>query len=204
VTDCLEPGTILFSYTDGLVERRDEPLDRRLAVLLDEIATSAALPLRRLPEAIAAALLADGARPDDVAILAAQLTSSAELNLRLPAEPRSLAVVRRALAGFLGRAEATGDEIFELQVACGEACANVVEHAYGTRPGFIRVHGARTESGVTISVRDTGRWKDADPERGASGGHGLPLMRAFADELDIRAQQPSGTDVVIVRRLGSG
>lgn len=200
-SDSFDPGTILFAYTDGLVERRDELLDERLGLLRQEVAGAAARPLRRLPDEIAAALLGDGSRTDDVAILAVQLASSADLRLRLPAEPASLAVVRRALAGFLTRAGASAGEVFELQVACGEACANVVEHAYGTRPGLIRLHGSIAGDTVTIGIRDTGAWRGEDRSRWQGRGHGLRLIRAFVDDVELRAQKPSGTEVVLLRRL---
>lgn len=200
-TDSLEPGALLFAYTDGLVERRDAQIDERLDTLCLALARAGETPLRRLPEEIAAALL-DGHRLDDVAILAAQLATSTELHLRVPAEPASLAVVRRALRSFLERAGAAADEAFELQVACGEACANVVEHAYGTRTGLIRVHAAIVEDAVRISVRDTGSWRQSRT-RTDRGGHGLPLIRAFAHDVEVRHREPTGTDVVLVRRLAA-
>jgi len=202
-TGSLGPGSTLLLYTDGLVERRDETLDERLELLLREVAGAGAVSLRRLPETIAAALLADGPQTDDAALLAVRLASSDELRLRLPAEPASLAVVRRALAGFLARAGASAEEIFDVQVACGEACANIVEHAYGRQPGLMRLHGSATEGTVIVSIRDTGRWKDQARARDSGRGNGLRLMRAFADEVEVRGQEPSGTEVVIVRELGT-
>ena len=63
----LEPGATLVLYTDGLVERRDVPLDRRLDWLLDLLAGRQDLD----PEALCDHLVAqlDGAVDDDVALL---------------------------------------------------------------------------------------------------------------------------------------
>lgn len=66
-------------------------------------------------------------------------------------------------------------------------------HAYGTRDGIVRISGARTEDGVEITVRDTGRWRGRAP--GHDRGRGLPLMRALADHVDIEQLEPSGTQV---------
>ena len=68
----LEPGSRLVLYTDGLVERRDQPLDAGLEQL---VATLAALDPRLKPddwcEAIVRTMAPDGS--DDVAVLVAHL-----------------------------------------------------------------------------------------------------------------------------------
>jgi anti-sigma regulatory factor (Ser/Thr protein kinase) len=133
-----------------------------------------------------------------------QLTARADdLRLRLPAEPSSLPVVRGALEGYTRRAGASDDEILDLKVACSEACANVIEHAYGTRSGTIRVNVAARDGGVAISVADTGRWRREHPGGARRGGHGLKLMEALTDELEITAREPSGTEVRMFRRIRS-
>jgi anti-sigma regulatory factor (Ser/Thr protein kinase) len=201
-TDSLEPGGVLFAYTDGLVERRDEHLDVRLDLLAHETTAALALPLRRLPEVIQSKLLGDdAARLDDAAMIALQIASADELHLRLPAEPASLVVVRRALDGFLVRAGATPEEVFDLKVACGEACANVIQHAYGSGGGLIRINAANTERGLALGVRDTGNWGSRARRDDETGGHGLTLMRGLVDHLDV-ARDATGTEVTLVRRLG--
>jgi PAS domain S-box-containing protein len=201
-TDTLDPGALLLAYTDGLVERRDEPLDSRLGLLARCLAGSVATPVRQLPDVITAALLDENApRRDDVAIIAIQLASSNRLSVRVPAEPPSLVIIRRALDGFLTRAGGTPDEIFDLKVACGEACANVVEHAYGTQRGFIRLNGSRSEDGVAITVRDHGSGMSSERRPKREKGRGLALMRALVDDLEIRPHPQVGTEVTIRRRL---
>jgi GAF domain-containing protein len=68
----LEPGSWLVFYTDGLVERRDQPLDAGLQEL---VATIASLDLHAPPgdwcEAIVRSMAPDGS--DDVAVLVARL-----------------------------------------------------------------------------------------------------------------------------------
>ena len=202
-TEALGPGSVLFAYTDGLVETRGESLDGRLEQLAGTVAGAAASPFRRLPGLVTAELASDAASQlDDVAIIALQLAASDELHLRVPAEPSSLVVVRRALDAFLARAGATEEETFELKVACGEACANVVEHAYRSGTGVIRVSGSQTKDGVELTVRDSGSWRTRRT-RGARG-RGLALMRALADEVEIRSQAPTGTEVTIRRRIAAG
>ncbi len=200
----LEPGAILFAYTDGLVESRREPLDGRIATLIEAASSSLEVPLPRLPAAVGAKLLAaDEAREDDVAMLAVRLDADPQhLRLRLPAEARSLPVVRGALDGFTRRAGASDDEVLDLKVACSEACTNVIEHAYGTRSGTFRLNVAAREGGVAISVSDSGRWRRGHPRGARRGGHGLKLMRALTDEVEITTGTPAGTEVRMFRRLG--
>ena len=71
----LEPGSAVVLYTDGLVERRDEPLDRGLVRLV-----AALEGLRGLDaEAICDRLLAQlgSRRDDDVALLVARTATAA-------------------------------------------------------------------------------------------------------------------------------
>ncbi len=64
----LQPGATLVLYTDGLVERRDQPLETGLARLQDAAASLAHLPLEQVCDALLAALPAAG--EDDIALLA--------------------------------------------------------------------------------------------------------------------------------------
>lgn len=202
--ESLEPGAILFAYTDGLVESRGESLDARIAALLEAATASLDVPLPRLPDAVGKKLLAEEEmREDDVAMIALRLDADPEhLRLRLPAEARSLPVVRGALDGFTRRAGASDEEVLDLKVACSEACSNVIEHAYGTRAGTFRLNVAAREGGVAISVSDSGRWRREHPRGVRRGGHGLKLMRALTDEVEIRSRTPTGTEVRMFRRLG--
>ncbi|MEH0981057.1 SpoIIE family protein phosphatase [Micromonospora sp. CPCC 205556] len=62
----LAPGDTLLLYTDGLVERRDRPIDEGIAELLDELAGASKLPLAEICDL----LLATAHREDDIALLA--------------------------------------------------------------------------------------------------------------------------------------
>ena len=84
----LQVGATLLLYTDGLVERRDRSLAEGLELLRATVESGPAEP-DALVEHVLERLLADGERGDDVAVLAARLTSvpAAEIRLVLPQRP---------------------------------------------------------------------------------------------------------------------
>ena len=87
-------------------------------------------------------------RHDDVALLAARIEPVPEqLNGRWPAERSVLAGVRQLLRRWLESRGATADEVYDIVVACQEACANAVEHAY--RPGR---HGSSSTRPMTAGA----------------------------------------------------
>jgi serine phosphatase RsbU (regulator of sigma subunit) len=71
----LSPGGGLLLYTDGLVERRGEPIDTGLARLLAAAGHSAA------PEALTAALLPPEGSDDDVCVLSVRLRPDAAASI---------------------------------------------------------------------------------------------------------------------------
>ncbi|WP_432484945.1 SpoIIE family protein phosphatase [Kineococcus esterisolvens] len=65
----LEPGSTLLLYTDGLVERRDQPVDVGVRLLGDAVAQLPDLDVEEVCDAVLARLVPAGAE-DDVALLA--------------------------------------------------------------------------------------------------------------------------------------
>ena len=65
----LPPGGRLLLYTDGLVERRDAPLDERMEQLAAEVENRAASPVEQMVQAVADTMLQDLGAPDDVCLL---------------------------------------------------------------------------------------------------------------------------------------
>ena len=72
-THPLEPGAALLLYTDGLVERRDRPLEDGIRALVD---TAVAGTAEALCARVADRLLPHGGPTDDVAILAVRRTAA--------------------------------------------------------------------------------------------------------------------------------
>ena len=137
---------------------------------------------------------------DDVAFIAASVPPLTDhLRTRWPASADSLAGIRYLLRRWLGSRGATAEETYDIIVACQEACANAVEHAYGPGRAEFELDALYASGRVCLTVSDRGRWR---PSRGNNRGRGLPMMRALVDTVDIR-HGADGTDVVLAKRLAT-
>ncbi len=189
-------GEMLFMYTDGLVERRAIPLTQGIETLAVAVAGA------RTPEAACVLAMAElvpneGLR-DDAAIVALQNSLvPSELHLILPAQPKTLAHVRRVLRRWLIHRGADEVDVAEVTIAVSEACANAIEHAYSPGPATFKLDATGSNGEVTVAIRDEGRWR---PPRGSHRGRGLSIMVAAMDDVQIDRTE-TGTRVVMRRRL---
>jgi GAF domain-containing protein/anti-sigma regulatory factor (Ser/Thr protein kinase) len=194
-THPLPLGSSVMLYTDGLVESRTLPIDdglERLRALAEEAnepeALCAAATRRLVPESPA----------DDIAMIVARLRPVDEqLSGTWPAEREVLADVRLMMRRWLHAHGADDDEAYDIVVACQEACANAVEHAYGPGRRSFELQASYADGRVSVTVRDHGRWR---PPRGANRGRGLPLMDALMERVDV-SYTDEGTVVVLERTL---
>lgn len=196
----LEPGSAIVMYTDGLVERPAVSLAEGLQALGEAAADLDTEPgelCRVLPGRVL-----EGRSGDDIAILAIRLEPlpADRVQLSLPAESRSLAVLRRVLGRWLKAAGAGETEIYETLVAVGEACANAIAHAYPAGEAAFEVEATRSGSQLEITVRDFGSWR---PARGEERRRGLTLMEQLMEHVTIDKGE-TGTTVVLRRSLQNG
>jgi anti-sigma regulatory factor (Ser/Thr protein kinase)/putative methionine-R-sulfoxide reductase with GAF domain len=193
----LAPGDTILLYTDGLIERRREPLTAGLERLRALAATPATA--EQLCQRVVEQLLPPGGGDDDIAVVALRVVPvEAALRVRFAADPQVLSQMRRMLGRWLQEHGAQPDEIAAVTLACGEACANAIEHAYAPGVAYFELEALHADGLVTLRVRDTGRWR---APRGANRGRGLKIIAAAVDELDLHTTD-AGTEVVMRRRLG--
>ncbi len=198
----LEPGTVLLLYTDGLVERRGISIQDGLDRLALAAGNQDREDLEALCDSLLGAMLGDDRVGDDVAMLAVRTASLVDgpLEVRLPADPRNLRLVRSTLRHWLQAADVGAAAEHDILLACGEACANVVQHAYGVTPGAMELRTTLRDGRVALTVRDQGTWRPA-AERG--GGWGLQLMRELMDSVEV-LRDPGGTEVRMLRTVETG
>jgi phosphoserine phosphatase RsbU/P len=94
----IPPGALLCCFTDGLVERRDQPIDRgisRVAATLAELTTAAPGRGGRLAPlaedacaAVMRALVGNATAQDDIAVLTLHRHRDAEPDAGMPQRPR--------------------------------------------------------------------------------------------------------------------
>ena len=199
VVEPLQPGTTLLIYTDGLVEQPGVAPDVALAQLAKNALAVAADDPDALCEHLVKAQLGEGQPRDDVAFVAIHTVplSGERLTLRLPAEPKALSSVRRALTRWLEQAGATSEEAQAIQLACHEACTNAIEHGYRFGEATFEVIGELHDGELTLAIVDSGGWRGAGD---ADRGRGFALMEGLMDGVEVTPSH-DGTTVVMTRRL---
>lgn len=129
--------------------------------------------------------------------------------LAVPAQFENLALIGDFIASVARRAGFDEKGVFNLQLACDEACTNVIEHAYGGGLGCIRIAVSVCPDRIQIDVHDTGRPfdptavrmpdLDAPLERRETGGLGLHFMRSIMDEVRFEFGE-GGNRLTMVKR----
>jgi anti-sigma regulatory factor (Ser/Thr protein kinase) len=187
----------LIVYTDGLIEvTRDitEGEGRLVQAARSTANVPSALAVRFLLERVLA-----GAKPfDDIALLMIDaLPSNAPLAFSLAAVPENLRRLRHVVRAYAARVGIAREHADEILLAVGEAALNVVEHAYRGAQGTLTVRGNRLGEILTITVSDTGRWRQAR-ERGR--GRGTRIMNALSGNVKT-VTGSTGTVVEFTWRL---
>jgi GAF domain-containing protein/anti-sigma regulatory factor (Ser/Thr protein kinase) len=187
----LGPGSILVVYTDGLVERREEPLDRGLERLAEVASRVRAGSLAEISDGLLE-LVADD-RHDDVALLTIGPRRQVEVFRRtFPADPHELATMRADLRTWLERSGLPTETREDVVLACTEAATNAIEHAYIGRHGDVLIEAESEDETLQVTVTDHGRWRHPRPDD--SRGRGLELVRAVIGDVDVERGE-GGTTV---------
>jgi GAF domain-containing protein/anti-sigma regulatory factor (Ser/Thr protein kinase) len=188
----IEPGSTLLLYTDGLVEGRQLPLDDGLERLRNCMVGQ--VDCDNICDVVLDGAMLGGTSRDDIALLAVRyLALGNELHLSLPAQPGTLKPLRRVFRRWLREGGASEEEISDILVATGEACANVVRHAPAGDPAIVEVN-SRRDGDISITVRNRGRWRNGS--RPGDGGRGLVIVEELMDEVEI-IQGPPETVVTM-------
>jgi serine/threonine-protein kinase RsbW len=101
------------------------------------------------------------------------VTEHPDVELRLPAESAYVAVLRMTTAGLAARLDFTLDDIEDLRMAVGEACALVLEHA--APDGDLRATFDIEDGSIRVSVAADSA-EDATPDENSFGWQVLTAL----------------------------
>ena len=139
-------------------------------------------------------------------------TAIEELHLNLPGTPESLPIIREAVVEAAEKCGFDGAEVAKIEMAVGEACSNIVEHAYLTQPLRYEIEvGIVTFSDrVEVTVNDystvdfpvnemPGIPLDDYIEAQRRRGLGLYIIRNFVDHVEHRFICGKGNELRLVK-----
>jgi len=117
-----------------------------------------------------------------------------KFTLQVPSSTENLALIREFVTSVGRQATLDDEDITNLELAVDEACANVIEHAYGHDISKeVIVRASFDDESVRISVIDTGRGFDPSKveqkeleqlvAQRKSGGLGIRLIKTLMDEV---------------------
>jgi serine/threonine-protein kinase RsbW len=128
------------------------------------------------------------------------------LQIRLPAKPENVAVVRHAVAGLAEQLGMAEPAIGDLKTVVTEACMNVAVHAYDDGAfGPLEVEAFPENEGLTVYVRDSGAGIRPRPDlERPSLRIGLTLIAALSSSFEIAGGLGRGTEVKMHLALKPG
>lgn len=135
-----------------------------------------------------------------------------KFNLQVPSSTENLALIREFVTSVGRQATLSDEEITQLELAVDEACANVIEHAYGhdiTKD--VSVRATFDDEKLLISVIDEGRGFDPGNVQQdsveelvharKSGGLGIRLIRTLMDEVRYEIVPGQKNELHMTKRI---
>ena len=137
------------------------------------------------------------------------------IEMKIPAKPDYLSVIRLTLSGIASRMGYTYEVIEDLKIAVSEACTNAVQHAYSEdEVGEVIIGFGIYEDKLEMMVADSGKSFDfiqtknelgpytesSTVDQLTEGGLGLYLIEALMDEVRV-LDHSGGVTVFMVKHL---
>lgn len=139
-------------------------------------------------------------------------TLERKFTLQVPSSTENLALIREFVSSAAKQAGFDEKEVGRLELAVDEACANVIEHAYGhdtNKEVIVRAKLDDTE--FSIDIEDTG--KGFDPaevnqeeleqliNKRRTGGLGMRLIKTLMDEVRYEIEPGKKNALHMSKRL---
>jgi anti-sigma regulatory factor (Ser/Thr protein kinase) len=135
-----------------------------------------------------------------------------KFRLQVPSTTENLAMIREFAAHVGAQAGLDDGAVSKLELAVDEACANVIEHAYGSDVSKeVTVRAVFDEETLQVIVEDTGLGFDPTAlpaedlrtlvaER-RTGGLGMQLMKSLMDEVHYEITPGRRNELRMIKRL---
>jgi serine/threonine-protein kinase RsbW len=132
--------------------------------------------------------------------------------LQVPSSTENLALIREFVTTVGQQAGITDLEICNIELAVDEACANVIEHAYGHDASKeVTIRANIDEDAITFEIVDTGpgfdptKVKQEDLEqliqKRKDGGLGLRLIKTLMDEVNYEIVPGQKNELRMIKRI---
>ncbi|HEX3748270.1 MAG TPA: ATP-binding protein [Bryobacteraceae bacterium] len=131
--------------------------------------------------------------------------------LHVPSSTENLSMIRDFVGSIGERAGFSKGEVVKLEVAVDEACANVIEHAYGSdTTREVTVKATIDSDAVEIRVVDTGLGFDPTTigeaaldsliQQRKNGGLGMRLIKTLMDEVHYEIVPGQKNELAMTKR----
>jgi serine/threonine-protein kinase RsbW len=135
--------------------------------------------------------------------------------LHVPSSTENLAMIREFVTSVGAQAGMESSDLAKLEIAVDEACANVIEHAYGHDTSKeVVVRATFDDEALRIDVQDTGHGFDPNSVHAEEveklvserkrGGLGMRLMKSLMDEVHYEIEPGKRNELHMVKRLKRG
>ena len=132
--------------------------------------------------------------------------------LHVPSSTENLALIREFVTMIGAQAGLDESEVANIELAVDEACANVIEHAYGNDVSHeVVVRAIFDDAELSINVEDSGRGFNPDTvvqeelddliAKHKSGGLGMRLIRQLMDEVHYEIVPGRKNELQMKKRL---
>lgn len=132
--------------------------------------------------------------------------------LNVPSSTENLAMIREFVTAIGAQAGFDDEGITALELAVDEACANVIEHAYGHDTSKeVIIRAAFDDKELRIDVVDTGRGFDPSALRDQSleqlvadrrtGGLGMQVIKRVMDKVSYEMIPGQKNELRMVKRI---
>lgn len=132
--------------------------------------------------------------------------------LHVPSSTENLALIRDFVANIGKQAGLDEAQVSMIELAVDEACANVIEHAYGSDgTKEVVVRASLRDDTIEITVEDSGKGFDPGTiehkdvkkliQERRSGGLGMRMMKMVMDEVQYSIKPGERNELRMIKRL---